>query len=278
MFTFMRFGVWLTFSLHVLSAVKANLLFNRAPQVTTLPPACSTVEAAISFCESVSPGFATLDPTNQAPCLCYSSTSWDPEFFDGAVATCASGLSAQGDLAGYSTVEVLAGFCTSIGPIPSSTALPIACSSVVEALSFCESVSPGFATLDPTNKATCLCYSSTSWDPEFFDGMVATCASGLSAQGDLADYSTVELFAGFCTSVGDIGNPPTTTTTPRLVGHSSTRGPLSPGGLSTPTSTASATSAIFATSATSATSATTGSGSSFSGAHSVSETVVCLYL
>jgi hypothetical protein len=185
MFTFMRFGVWLTFSLHVLSAVKANLLFNRAPQITTLPSACSTVEEAISSCESVSPGFSTLDPTNQAACLCYSSTSWDPEFFDGAV---------------------------------------------------------------------------------------TSCARGLSAQGDLADYSIFKRLAGFCTSVGDIGNPPTTTTTPRLVGHSSTRRPLlSPGGPSTPTSTASATSVI------SATSATTGSGSSFSGAHCISETVVCLY-
>jgi hypothetical protein len=292
MFTFMRFGARLTFSLHVLSAVKANLLFNRAPQVTTLPSACSTVLEALSYCESVSPGFTTLDPTSQAPCLCYSSTSFVPDIFDGAVATCASGLSAEGDLADYSTVELLAGFCSSIGPVlgggPNSAsattttpgtlaALPTACSLVVDAISFCESVSPGFSTLNPTYQAPCLCYSSTSWDPEYFDGAVATCASGLSAQGDLADYSTVELLAGFCTSVGDVGNPPTATATPGL--SPSTFGALgtstTSGVLSTPT-----TSEVFGapTSTASATSTTTLSVGSSSGAHCVSETVVCLYL
>ena len=280
MFTFMRFGARLTFSLHVLSAVKANLLFNRAPQVTALPAACSTVLEALSYCESVSPGFTTLNPTSQAPCLCYSSTSFVPDVFDGVVATCASGLSAEGALADYSTVELLAGFCSSIGPVlggsPQSTsattttpgtltAVPTACSLVVDAISSCESVSPGFSTLDPTNKAACLCYSSTSWDPQYFDGAAATCASGLSAQGDLADYSTVELLAGFCTRVGDVGNPPTATATPGL-------SPSTSGALGTST-----TSGVFGATA-SATSTTTQSVGSSSGAYCVSETVVCPYL
>ena len=191
------------------------------------------------------------------------------------MATCASGLSAQGDLTDYSTFESLAGFCSSVGPVLKSTsatttttgtltAVPAACSLVTDAISFCESVSPGFLSLNPTSQAPCLCYSSTSWNPEHFDGAVATCASALSAQGDLAGYSTAELLAGFCTSVGNVGNPTTATATPGTSPSASEvfGTPTSSEAFSTPASTASAASA------------TTRS----SGAHCVSETVVCLYL
>jgi hypothetical protein len=50
--------------------------------------ACGTVLGAISICESFSPGFLTYAPSSQAPCLCYSSGTWNPNFFDGAISTC----------------------------------------------------------------------------------------------------------------------------------------------------------------------------------------------
>jgi hypothetical protein len=53
----------------------------------------SFVLGAISYCNSVSPGFTTFNPTAQAPCLCYSSTSWAPGLFDGVAVTCANYIS-----------------------------------------------------------------------------------------------------------------------------------------------------------------------------------------
>jgi hypothetical protein len=50
--------------------------------------ACGVVLDAISICESFSPGFLTYAASRQAPCLCYSSGTWIPNFFDGAIATC----------------------------------------------------------------------------------------------------------------------------------------------------------------------------------------------
>lgn len=52
------------------------------------PEACGLVLDAISICESFSPGFLTYAPSRQAPCLCYSSSTWMPEVFDGAISTC----------------------------------------------------------------------------------------------------------------------------------------------------------------------------------------------
>ena len=83
-------------------------------------PACSWVEYALSFCESASPGFATMDVTDQAPCLCYSSTSWSPDFFDGAVATCVEYVSTAAPSL-YTDLTAMEGFCSSVGNVYTQT-------------------------------------------------------------------------------------------------------------------------------------------------------------
>lgn len=52
-------------------------------------PGCCLLSSALSVCTSLTSGFTTLAPSDQAPCLCYSSTVWAPDIFDSAVKTCA---------------------------------------------------------------------------------------------------------------------------------------------------------------------------------------------
>jgi hypothetical protein len=79
-------------------------------------PDCSFVGFALSYCNSISPGFTTYEPSSQAPCLCYSSTSWAPQSFDGAVLTCAEYVSS---VAPQSLTDIvgLEGFCSSVGDV-----------------------------------------------------------------------------------------------------------------------------------------------------------------
>src|SRR5436853_3315422 len=99
---------------------KANLL-KRIPQgAGEAQAACASVVIAIEFCESVSPGFDSFTPASQAPCLCYSSKSWVPTFFDGAIATCAA-YARTADPEDYSLIAEFTGFCSSIGDILTPT-------------------------------------------------------------------------------------------------------------------------------------------------------------
>ena len=203
----------------------------RAPQADTtgdLPPACATVDYALSFCDSAIPGFSTLDPTDQASCFCYSSTAWVPDAFDGAVFSCAQYAATALPESAYSNLVNLEGFCSAVGDVEagngpaavSATTTPgaaatvtgaaevdiftnPACSAVGSALSFCNSVSPGFTTMDPTSQAPCLCYSSTAWVPDDFDGAVLTCAEYVSSAAPTS-LSLVTGLEGFCSDVGNV--------------------------------------------------------------------------
>lgn len=78
--------------------------------------ACSYVDFALSFCNSATPGFSTMDVSKQAPCLCYSSTKWSPNGFDGPVKTCADYV-LTADPSIYSDFTSVEGFCSSIGDV-----------------------------------------------------------------------------------------------------------------------------------------------------------------
>jgi hypothetical protein len=200
------------------------------------PDACSSVDYAISFCSSAIPGFATADNADLANCFCYSSTVWVPNAFDGAVATCAQYAATALPASAYSDIADLEGLCSSLGPIdgggspatvsatttpdlvpatttsasdvtPAPASVDIftnpACSTVGYALSYCNSVSPGFTTMDPSSQAPCLCYSSTVWNPSAFDGAVLTCAEYVSSVAP-SSLSDITFLDGFCTSVGNV--------------------------------------------------------------------------
>lgn len=196
------------------------------PEPTTSAPvlgqnsACMVVGEALAICISLSPGFIKLQPTAQAHCLCYSSTSWMPGIFDNAVKTCADYASTA--VAGsYQPLANLEGFCQKVGDVeahPTVLALTTLyettasisafsgqpCNSVNSVFNGCASMTPGFSSLQRKDQAKCLCYvSSTSWCPTAFDNAVATCAS-YAQTADSNVYSTMCALGGFCAGIGNI--------------------------------------------------------------------------
>lgn len=105
--------------LSLLITLPKSLSQNSAPATVTPPPTASTLSPGqkacnlygdyLSICNSLSPGFNTFTNfSSQAPCLCYSSTSWVPSVYDGYLGTCVSYLSASKP-AEYSSVTAAAG-------------------------------------------------------------------------------------------------------------------------------------------------------------------------
>ena len=119
-------------------------------------------------------------------------------------------------------------------PAAASTAAgALACSSAAEYISICESLTSNFDNLPASEQATCLCYSSAAWQPQVFDGYIASCASYVPAT-DTSDLGALVSLEGFCSSVGNVeGGSSAATTT----------GVLGAGGFTSSKNTMSATSA-----------------------------------
>jgi hypothetical protein len=199
-----------------------------AAQLLISNSACEVVGQALAICQSLSPGLTTMQPTAQAQCLCYSSTSWAPGYFDSAVQSCADYASTVVPEA-YTPLANLEGFCSSVGDVnsglsfiqmtmmPSSAATTYAplgsnssnmggsaaCNAVNSAVNLCTSLTPGFMGLQSTDQAKCLCYSLSSWAPSAFDGAVSTCCPYANT-ADTTLYSTISTLSGFCGSVGNV--------------------------------------------------------------------------
>jgi len=245
------FGV--SFQDGIVGRAPFNDLVARIPQADNGGELCSDIGALFSACSAATPGLFDMDSTDIAGCLCYSSTSWIPDVFDGAVSSCADYASTALPQAEYSAASVFEGFCTAVGdyqnnanpgasatrpnsvsstsipapvgtttsplttPAPSRTASTSAagasdtvdiftnsaCSYVSFALSFCNSATPGFSTMSLSAQAPCLCYSSTSWSPDGFDGPVKTCADFVST-ADPPSFTDIAGIEDFCSNIGDI--------------------------------------------------------------------------
>ncbi|KAF7853068.1 hypothetical protein EAF04_010807 [Stromatinia cepivora] len=215
----------------LLNLHRVNCVRRRDDPATSAPAAvlqqnsgCALVSSALFACESIIPGFTSLLPSAQAPCLCYSSSTWIPTVFDKAVQTCANFASTAVPDA-YPAFVNLEGFCGNIGNIrtagsstaPANTilksfvpAIPIsaipACYNAFSLIQFCVGLIPGFIALGPTQQASCLCYTSiTSWVPKSFDNAVETCSQyAQSASAFAGLVSSVNIFDGICESVGDV--------------------------------------------------------------------------
>jgi hypothetical protein len=77
------------------SATDSSATITSAPAFTSISTyspdqiACISQGSYDSVCNVLTPGFSTLtDFVLQAPCLCYSSTSWLPSLYDGWVSSC----------------------------------------------------------------------------------------------------------------------------------------------------------------------------------------------
>jgi hypothetical protein len=117
---------------------------------------------------------------------------------------------------------------------PSSTAAISAVDGLQACINFesvvlsCESETPGFASAPFTEKASCLCYSSGTYQGSFYDGAFSTCLAYVST-ADPAEYANFT--AGFtgsidvapCSHSGDMSQSQRgSTASTTYIGHTST--------------------------------------------------------
>lgn len=189
---------------------------------------CVTANLIVSICHSLTPSLRTATAfTQSAPCLCYSSSAWAPGIFDAAHSLCYSYLSTA------SPAYVASATSINRGPIPSTpcrlagnvllatttatdTSLFLsqttdvnymACTSVQNALSNCEILSPGFASLtDPKTQASCICYSGLVWKPTLFDNAWKSCLTFYStaATAQFSAVTAAGLTSTPCALAGDV--------------------------------------------------------------------------
>lgn len=82
---------------------------------------CFDAFSMISSCASETPGFTSLDDGDQASCLCYSGSAYDPGPFDQLQSACVS-YASTADPSDMSVYEAAAGLCTRVGNVRSATA------------------------------------------------------------------------------------------------------------------------------------------------------------
>ena len=58
--------------------------------------------------------------------------------------------------------------------------------------------------MDPTDQATCLCYSSPAWVPNEFNGAVYTGAQYAATSLPASEYSDLAELEGFCSDIGNV--------------------------------------------------------------------------
>jgi hypothetical protein len=79
------------------TTLESDLALTVQPVVApTVYVECLQVSSALSFCDSASPGFNTMNPSKQVSCLCYNSNFWTPASFGDVASDCDLYFSTQG--------------------------------------------------------------------------------------------------------------------------------------------------------------------------------------
>jgi len=82
---------------------------------------CYSAFSRVESCESKTPSFTDLNDRQQASCLCYSGSTWNPDAFDELYTHCYSYFKTELS-SKYATVTDAGGICSSVGNILSGTA------------------------------------------------------------------------------------------------------------------------------------------------------------
>lgn len=147
--------------------------------------------------------------------------------------------------------------------------LPLACTTVDRLVSSCDAATPGFDNLPFSQRASCLCYSSSIWTPQFYDNAFSSCWNSVSLEYPDAYASIVAtqpIVLNRCRSAGNVmAGVLTVSTTSSSTARSASA--------AAPVSVTSTTSSTSATSTTSTTSVTTSQTTSPTGGHSLTQTV-----
>jgi hypothetical protein len=210
-------------------AFPLNLPYPPSPTPTPTPPpnyigvlqqntACCLLSSALSICTSLTPGFTTLPPTQQASCLCYSSTLFQPTIFDGAVKGCAD-YAITAAPGAYGAIEGLEGFCSNIGAgtgiagteTRTSSETLNDCAPVSTYLSSCVAQTSNFLNLESSAQVECLCYTTDAWGgvayKTDFDNAVEKCVK-VAETLNAALLEGISGLKGFCADAGattDVG-------------------------------------------------------------------------
>ncbi|EPE24754.1 hypothetical protein GLAREA_08607 [Glarea lozoyensis ATCC 20868] len=232
---------------HLLAPRNQIHQLNALPSPSPTPPptielksnlSCLLLGEALAICGSLTPSFATLDATVQAKCLCYSSTVWRPDLFDGAVGGCAD-FASRSATSAYGALKGIEGFCGGVGDVERVGGMGgmgvdgmvggsvgggsvggmtmsvvvggnAGCSQVQSIMAACSQLTPGFGGMNDRARAKCLCYpNSGTWAPTIFDNALSTCnAFAKTAEPTL--FSSLADMQGFCSSVGNFAVASTT--------------------------------------------------------------------
>ncbi|KAL6251063.1 hypothetical protein RBB50_001271 [Rhinocladiella similis] len=213
-----------------------------------------------SSCTAATPSFLDLPFIQEASCLCYSGTVWQPSTFDNAFQNCLNHLStaspSQWSAMGGST-SLITTPCAKAGNVvatpppggnnitvktgPSSTRTvtgnSAACKSWDALEITCAGATTSFTALPFEVEASCLCYSSSSYAPFIYDSYLDQCLAYLST-ADTTFYASLggdQLPRSPCSQVGNVANGPVATVTAASPSGSSTGS----GNASSPTHTTS---------------------------------------
>ncbi|KIW75730.1 hypothetical protein Z517_10473 [Fonsecaea pedrosoi CBS 271.37] len=89
--------------------------------VDSYSASCLQVFSLIESCAAATSGFTSLDDGDQASCLCYSGSAYNPGPFDQLQSACIT-YASTADPSGLSVYQAAAGLCTRVGNVRSATA------------------------------------------------------------------------------------------------------------------------------------------------------------
>lgn len=187
------------------------LLRRQAASVTGPATSCVPWLDLENSCAAANPSFTLLTAfASQAPCLCYSSSTWAPDVYDSALATCLSYLATASpvyytslngpNLPRTPCLEVASLVSPGASGVTSSPASSdpyySACLSFEAISSSCNAEVPGFATMPISAEENCLCYTSGTYAPSIFDGYWASCLTYYSTASPAIYSSSLDGDAG----------------------------------------------------------------------------------
>ena len=213
-----------------------NHLYRR--QGASADPGSTSCDAWLSLeasCAATTPNFLSLPFTEEASCVCYSGTVWQPTVYDNYLKTCLSYLStaSQSQFSALSGTGLPTSPCAEVGNVMTVASQSGALTTPLASLSStvagnaaacdswdaiemsCSSKISSFTDLSFSAEASCLCYTSSTYAPFIFDGYLGQCLQYLSTASP-SFYSSLggdTLPRTPCALVGNVASEAVATTT-----------------------------------------------------------------
>jgi hypothetical protein len=252
-------------------ALRPALLRRQSAAITGPATSCEPWLNFENSCAAATSDFTLLtDFASQAPCLCYTSSTWAPDAYDSALATCLSYFSTASpeyytsslngpNLPRTPCLEVASIIGPGVSGVTSSPASASAssdpnlsaCLSFESISSSCDAQIPGFATEAISAEENCLCFTSGTYAPSIFDGYWSSCLNYYSTAspeiyssslgGDAGVRSPCALFVPTAAGTASTALPTTAAATTTMASSGAGVTSIGPTSTSIPLTTAAAT-------------------------------------